>query len=93
MAISDADYNFITIDVGAYGSAGDSRRLRLWKNISAQSSYISHAKTTSGHNNTCAICVCDEDFKISTYQLRPYSQRALMCANVSLTCGLAVQDA
>lgn len=79
MAICDADYNFILIDVGAYGSTGDSRVLEnsaFGQTILKNHKSFPKPKPLPG-TATPLPFVCDEAFKITTHQLRPYSRRGL----------------
>lgn len=81
MAICDADYNFISIDVGAYGSTGYSWVLEnsaFGNMILRTHNTFPPPKKLQGTTTPLPyVFVCDEAFKITTHQLRPYSRRGL----------------
>uniref|UniRef100_A0A0P4WL05 DDE Tnp4 domain-containing protein n=2 Tax=Scylla TaxID=6760 RepID=A0A0P4WL05_SCYOL len=77
LALVDAHYNFITIDVGAYGKSSDGgifANSGLGKTLQQGTLSVPGNATLPGTNSTKApyVMVGDEAFPLKTYLMRPY---------------------
>ncbi|XP_056391175.1 uncharacterized protein LOC130284647 [Hyla sarda] len=81
MAVADASYKYIAIDVGAYGSTGDSRVLRtseFGRQVLQDQVTLPPPKPLPGTTHLVPfVMVSDEAFPLMTNLLRPYPQRGL----------------
>lgn len=83
MAIVDADYCFISIDVGAYGASSDSnvfKNKKFYKKMEADQLHIPQSRKLPKDNNGTAmpfVFVGDEAFALSDHVLRPYPHKNL----------------
>ncbi|XP_040199369.1 protein ANTAGONIST OF LIKE HETEROCHROMATIN PROTEIN 1-like [Rana temporaria] len=82
MAVVDAKYNFIYIDVGAYGSSSDSgvfNHSTFGRMIRANSLDLPNDSSLPGTNEPALpfVFVGDEAFALGKNLLRPFSSRAL----------------
>ncbi|XP_011706263.1 PREDICTED: uncharacterized protein LOC105461466 [Wasmannia auropunctata] len=82
MAIVDARYRFIWVDIGDYGSMNDSG---IWANTAIKQAIenktLSVPETRSLPNTNCPLpfsLVGDEGFPLKTYLMRPYAKRNLL---------------
>ncbi|KAF0706544.1 protein ALP1-like, partial [Aphis craccivora] len=75
MAVADANYKFIYIDVGSYGKDSDSTIFRnslLWKNLERNNLNIPASSQIPGINIPLPYAfVGDEAFSLSKHLLRP----------------------
>ncbi|XP_069621976.1 uncharacterized protein [Ranitomeya imitator] len=82
MAIADADYKFVAVDIGAYGRSNDSQVFKL----SSMGRHL-YGKTfqfppprplpQTSDPPMPFVCVGDEAFQLSEHLLKPYSSRGL----------------
>lgn len=82
LAIVDADYNFIFIDVGSYGKESDSsifRRTMLHDKLENNQLNILQGAPLPGTEepNLNYTFIGDEAFSLSPYMMRPYSGKSL----------------
>ncbi|KAM4039897.1 uncharacterized protein ACNLHF_017879 [Anomaloglossus baeobatrachus] len=81
MAVADAHYKFIAIDVGAYGSTGDSRVLRtsqIGLQILQDCGTLPAPRPLPGSTDPVPfVMVSDEAFPLLPNLLRPYPRRGL----------------
>ncbi|XP_069606045.1 uncharacterized protein [Ranitomeya imitator] len=81
MAVADAHYKFVAIDVGAYGSSGDSRVLQssqIGLQILQDGGTLPAPRPLPGSTHPVPfVMVSDEAFPLKTNLLRPYPRRAL----------------
>ncbi|XP_075715546.1 uncharacterized protein LOC142750430 [Rhinoderma darwinii] len=81
MAVADASYKFVAIDVGAYGSTGDSRALLtsdLGKQILLDQVTLPPPQPLPGTTHPVPfVMVSDEAFPLLPNLLRPYPRRRL----------------
>ncbi|KAM4026847.1 uncharacterized protein ACNLHF_022713 [Anomaloglossus baeobatrachus] len=81
MAVADAHCNFVAIDVGAYGSTGDSRVLRtsqIGLQILQDCVTLPAPQPLPGSTDPVPfVMVSDEAFPLRTNLLRPYPRRGL----------------
>ncbi|XP_069618437.1 uncharacterized protein [Ranitomeya imitator] len=81
MAVADAHYKFVAIDVGAYGSSGDSRVLQssqIGLQILRDGGTLPAPRPLPGSTHPIPfVMVADEAFPLKTNLLRPYPRRAL----------------
>ncbi|XP_069611785.1 uncharacterized protein [Ranitomeya imitator] len=81
MAVADAHYKFVAIDVGAYGSTGDSRVLRtsqIGMQILRDGGTLPAPRPLPGSTHPVPfVMVSDEAFPLTTTLLRPYPRRGL----------------
>ncbi|XP_069619942.1 uncharacterized protein [Ranitomeya imitator] len=81
MAVADAHYKFVAIDVGAYGSTGDSRVLQLSQiglQILRDGGTLPAPRPLPGSTHPVPfVMVSDEAFPLKPHLLRPYPRRAL----------------
>ncbi|KAM4011782.1 uncharacterized protein ACNLHF_005708 [Anomaloglossus baeobatrachus] len=81
MAVADAYCNFVAIDVGAYGSTGDSRVLRtsqIGLQILQDCVMLPAPQPLPGSTDPVPfVMVSDEAFPLRTNLLRPYPRRGL----------------
>ncbi|XP_069618150.1 uncharacterized protein [Ranitomeya imitator] len=81
MAVADAHYKFVAIDVGAYGSSGDSRVLQssqIGLQILRDGGTLPAPRPLLGSTHPIPfVMVSDEAFPLKTNLLRPYPRRAL----------------
>lgn len=82
LAVCDASYSFICVDIGAYGKSSDSAVFNnsiLYKNLVENKLNIPGPKPISTAETTCFphIIVGDEAFGIMNNVMRPYSGRHL----------------
>lgn len=83
MAVVDADYCFISIDVGAYGASSDSnifKQTHFYKRLQNNLLHVPRPEVLPGDKNGRPIpfvLVGDEAFALSEHILRPYPQRNL----------------
>lgn len=79
LAIVDANCKFIAIDVGSYGKEGDSNiftKSTMGKKIMRNDFNIPEPKNLPNTNDTLPhFFIGDEAFALSTYMMKPYSQR------------------
>uniref|UniRef100_A0A8C5Q003 DDE Tnp4 domain-containing protein n=1 Tax=Leptobrachium leishanense TaxID=445787 RepID=A0A8C5Q003_9ANUR len=77
LAVADANYNFIYVDVGSYDKDSDSTLFRnstLWNEIKSGTLNIPRPTPLPGSDVTVPYAfVGDEAFGLSTHLLRPYS--------------------
>ncbi|CAK1591019.1 unnamed protein product [Parnassius mnemosyne] len=78
LALVDANYKFIAIDVGAYGKNSDAnifKNSNLGKCLSDESLNMPPPKALPGGNTVVPhVIIADEAFGLSTYLMRPYSR-------------------
>ncbi|KAL4089146.1 hypothetical protein QTP88_024214 [Uroleucon formosanum] len=80
MAIVYSDYEFIYVDIGAYGKDCDSAVFKetvFWKLLETNKLDIPHAETVITNLNLPYVLVGDEAFALSTNLLRPYRGKNL----------------
>jgi len=81
LALVDAHYNFITIDVGAYGKNIDGGILmhsKLGKMLETNNLNVPSSSTLPGTSCTAPFVILgDEAFPLKTYLLRPYPGKQL----------------
>ncbi|XP_073413830.1 uncharacterized protein [Dendrobates tinctorius] len=81
MAVADAHCKFVAIDVGAYGSTGDSRVLRasqIGQQILRDGGTLPAPRPLPGSTHPVPfVMVSDEAFPLKSNLLRPYPRRAL----------------
>ncbi|XP_069588461.1 uncharacterized protein [Ranitomeya imitator] len=81
MAVADALYTFVAINVGAYGSSGDSRVLQssqIGLQILRDGGTLPAPRPLPGSTHPVPfVMVSDEAFPLKTNLLRPYPRRAL----------------
>ncbi|XP_069588388.1 uncharacterized protein [Ranitomeya imitator] len=81
MAVADAHYKFVAIDVGAYGRTGDSRVLRtsqIGLQILRDGITLPAPQPLPGTTHPVPfVMVSDEAFPLMTNLLRPYPRRGL----------------
>ncbi|XP_069593340.1 uncharacterized protein [Ranitomeya imitator] len=81
MAVADAHYKFVAIDVGAYCSTGDSRVLRtsqIGMQILQDGGTLPAPRPLPGSIHPVPfVMVSDEAFALTTNLLRPYPRRGL----------------
>ncbi|XP_069813378.1 uncharacterized protein [Dendropsophus ebraccatus] len=81
MAVADANCKFVAIDVGAYGSTGDSRVLQasqIGLQILRAGETLPAAEPLPGSTDSVAfVMISDEAFPLLTNLLRPYPRREL----------------
>ncbi|XP_073507020.1 uncharacterized protein [Phyllobates terribilis] len=81
MAVADAHFKFVAIDVGAYGSTGDSRVFRssqIGLQILQDGVTLPAPRPLPGSTHPVPfVMVSDEAFPLQTNLLRPYPRRAL----------------
>ncbi|KAM4026810.1 uncharacterized protein ACNLHF_006907 [Anomaloglossus baeobatrachus] len=81
MAVADAHYQFVAIDVGAYGSTGDSRVLRssqIGLQILQEGATLPAPRPLPGSTDPVPfVMVSDEAFPLLPNLLRPYPRRGL----------------
>jgi hypothetical protein len=83
MAWTDADYKFVYLDVGSYGTGSDSEIFRtseIGKRLAANQLNIPLARKLPNDGDGKAIpfvVVCDEVFGLGNHILRPYAKRNL----------------
>lgn len=77
MAVADANYKFIYVDVGSFGKDSDStifKNSSLWKQLERGALQIPQPKELLGSNEKVPFAfVGDEAFGLSTHLLRPFS--------------------
>uniref|UniRef100_A0A8C5QP12 DDE Tnp4 domain-containing protein n=1 Tax=Leptobrachium leishanense TaxID=445787 RepID=A0A8C5QP12_9ANUR len=77
LAVADAKYNFVCVDVGSYGKDSDSTLFRnstLWNAIESGTLHIPRPAPLPGTDVGVPYAfVGDEAFRLSTHLLRPYS--------------------
>lgn len=77
MAVADANYKFIYVDVGAYGSEGDSAVFRssdFWKGLVNNKITIPVSKPLFG-KLTPHFFVADDAFPLHKHILKPYKPK------------------
>jgi hypothetical protein len=83
MALVNADYCFISIDIGAYGASSDCNSFKnsnFCKILEGNNLYILGPRPLPNEDNSTAIpfvIVGDEAFALSQHVLRPYPSRNL----------------
>lgn len=81
MAVVDADYRFLTVDIGAYGSTSDGgvfKASAFGKALSAGRVNFPQSKTLPGTNvEVPHVLVGDEAFQLLPCFLRPYAAKDL----------------
>ncbi|XP_069815807.1 uncharacterized protein [Dendropsophus ebraccatus] len=81
MAVADASYKFLAIDVGAYGGTGDSRVLmtsQFGREVLLNQATLPPPRPLPGTTRPVPfVLVSDEAFPLMTNLLRPYPQRGL----------------
>lgn len=81
LALVDANYNFIAVDVDAYGKNSDGGILahsNLGKSLENGSLHIPNSKFLPGTNNYVPYVILgDEAFPLKTYLMRPYPGKQL----------------
>lgn len=86
MAVVDADYCFVSIDIGAYGASSDSnifKQSNLHKKLEKDKLNIPQPRTLPGDEGGKImpfVLVGDEAFALSKHVLRPYPRRNLSIA-------------
>ncbi|XP_050295107.1 uncharacterized protein LOC126735198 [Anthonomus grandis grandis] len=80
MAIADANYCFVAVDIGAYGKEGDSnvfKRSTSGKRLYGNKLYIPESRSLPYSNGPAQpfVFVADEAFGLHTNLLRPYCRR------------------
>ncbi|XP_018302928.1 uncharacterized protein [Mycetomoellerius zeteki] len=85
MAIADARYRFIWVDIGDYGSLNDAG---IWSNTAMKEAFenntLSIPKACPLPNTNCSLPFCvvgDESFPLKTYLMRPFARRNLQNNN------------
>uniref|UniRef100_A0A8C5PRF5 DDE Tnp4 domain-containing protein n=1 Tax=Leptobrachium leishanense TaxID=445787 RepID=A0A8C5PRF5_9ANUR len=77
LAVADANYNFVYVDVGSYGKDSDSTLFRnstLWDELESGTLHIPRPAPLPGRDVAVPYAfVGDEAFGLSTHLLRPYS--------------------
>uniref|UniRef100_A0A8C5QRJ7 DDE Tnp4 domain-containing protein n=1 Tax=Leptobrachium leishanense TaxID=445787 RepID=A0A8C5QRJ7_9ANUR len=77
LAVADANYNFVYVDVGSYGKDSDSTLFRnstLWDELESGTLHIPRPAPLPGSDVAVPYAfVGDEAFGLSTHLLRPYS--------------------
>ncbi|KAM4034471.1 uncharacterized protein ACNLHF_021105 [Anomaloglossus baeobatrachus] len=83
MAITDAQYKFIAVDIGAYGRSNDSQVFKM--STMRRQLYVNTLDIPSARPlpDTCDppmpyVFVADEAFQLSEHLLKPYASRGLM---------------
>lgn len=82
MAVVDAEYRFISIDVGSYGGSNDSsvfQKSNFGRRLSANQLHLPQNRRLPADNGMPMpyVFVADEAFGLSEHILRPYGQRGL----------------
>ena len=80
MAICDADYCFIYVDVGSYGGNCDAnvfRNCQFWDRMNEGTLEIPGPKSLPGTNGPALphVIVADEGFGLSDHIMRPYAKK------------------
>ncbi|XP_060845266.1 uncharacterized protein LOC132924841 [Rhopalosiphum padi] len=87
MAVADANYKFIMIDVGAYGKDSDGGILsnsNILKRLENKTLKLPYPKKLPNSNVTGPYTfIADEAFPLRTYIMRPYPRRLLNDENKS----------
>lgn len=82
LALVDANYKFVAVDVGSYGKEGDSnifRKSLIGQKIASNNFNIPEAKPLHNTNvNLPHFLIGDEAFPLSTYMMKPYSRRTIL---------------
>lgn len=94
MAACDANYNFIYIDVGAYGKSSDSaifQETELYKKLISNTLNIPEPLQISENNPTLFpyVFIGDEAFGLSTNIMRPYGGNNLSAEKKFFNCRLS----
>ncbi|KAM4026803.1 uncharacterized protein ACNLHF_022662 [Anomaloglossus baeobatrachus] len=82
MAIADAEYKFIAVDIGAYGKSNDSQVFKLsamGRNLYGNSFSFPAATPLPNTDGPPMpfVCVGDEAFQLDKHLMKPFSSRAL----------------
>ena len=81
LAIVDADYKFLFVDIGCNGRVSDGgvfRNCDLFEELEANTLSIPKPTNPPGCSNALPyVIVADDAFPLKTYILKPYSQRGL----------------
>jgi hypothetical protein len=81
LALVDANYKFLVIDVGAFGKNSDASIFRsssLGTGLAQGSLHLPPPKVPSGGNTSLPhVIIGDEAFPLCTYLMRPYSRDEL----------------
>lgn len=79
LAIVDANYKFIAVDVGAYGKESDNgifQKSRMGNDIANERFHIPPPKNLPGTNVTLPhFLIGDEAFSLSSFMMKPYPRR------------------
>src|SRR6478609_3707554 len=86
MALVDADYKFIYVDVGAQGRISDAgvyNSCRLSKKLERNTLGIPSAEPIPGMDIPCPyMIVADDAFPLKTFIMKPYSRRGLVKSEI-----------
>ncbi|XP_018360100.1 PREDICTED: uncharacterized protein LOC108759253 [Trachymyrmex cornetzi] len=80
MAICDANYKFIWVDIGDYGSNSDGEvwaNSNLGQSLESGTADIPLPKTLSGTTTILPCALVGEAFPLKPYLMRPYPRRSL----------------
>ncbi|KAM4045337.1 uncharacterized protein ACNLHF_009157 [Anomaloglossus baeobatrachus] len=82
LAIADTNYNFVAVDIGAYGRTGDSRIFNnsvMGQRLRSNDLSVPPPRLLPGTSDTQApfVIVGDEAFQLHREVLRPYPRRVL----------------
>lgn len=85
IAVVDADYCFISVDIGSYGSVSDSnvfQHSNFGRKLEMGQLHIPENRQLPNNNGSCMqfVFVGDEAFALSKHVLRPYGQKNLSVA-------------
>lgn len=79
LAVVDANYKFIAVDVGSYGKEGDSnifQKSAMGREISRNNFNIPEPKNLPGTNEILPhFLIGDEAFALNSYMMKPYPRR------------------
>lgn len=79
LALVDANYKFVAVDVGSYGKEGDSnifRKSAIGKKIASNDFNIPEVKPLPQSNVSLPhFIIGDEAFPLSSYMMKPFSRR------------------
>jgi hypothetical protein len=82
MALVDADYKFLYVDVGAQGRISDAgvySNCRLSKELEKESAGLPAAEFLTGTDLLCPyMIVADDAFPLKSYLMKPYSRRGML---------------
>jgi len=93
MAVADADYHIISIEVGAYASSSDSNVFKnstFGKLLQSNKLNIPEPRVLPSDSEGLSmpfVLVGDEEFALSEHVLRPYPNKRQHFRNVYITTG------